>query len=261
MTVDRYAGAARRWAHGAALVYAPIAEELVATAPHPLTGRRVLDVGAGTGVASTVLTRVGARPLATDLSHDMLAWDHHARPPAIVANVYAMPVAPQSVDDVVAAFVLNHLVQPVRALAELRRVTRPGGALLACVYANSSRSEARDAIDDAARQRGWEVPAWYVELKREATPLLGTAPDFQRAAKEAGFVDLLVDERAVDVGVDEPEQLVDYRLGQANYSAWLDELGPHRADEVKAQLVEVIRPIMRPYRPIVVFVSATIPRR
>ena len=45
-----------------------------------------------------------------------------------------------AVDNVVAAFVLNHLSDPMPALRELTRVTRPGGAVLATVYAASSRS-------------------------------------------------------------------------------------------------------------------------
>jgi hypothetical protein len=80
-----------------------------------------------------------------------------------------------------------------------------------------------------------------------------------RIAKQAGLVDGHVDERPVDVGVTEAEQLVDYRLGQAHFAGWLDTLDPCRAEEVRDRLVEAIRPIMVPYRPIVVFLSALIP--
>ena len=48
------------WASGATLTYGPLAQELVATSPHALSGRRVLDTGAGTGVGSTALRAVGA---------------------------------------------------------------------------------------------------------------------------------------------------------------------------------------------------------
>ena len=72
---DHYAGAGRRWALGATLVYGPIAAELVAMSPHPLAGRTVLDAGAGTGAASSALAARRARPVAMDLSFDMLAWN------------------------------------------------------------------------------------------------------------------------------------------------------------------------------------------
>lgn len=256
MSVDHYAGAARRWAEGASLVYGPIARQLIATSPHPLRRRVVLDVGAGTGLASTALVDAGAHPLATDLSLDMLAWQAGERPPAVVAEICSLPLRDRSVDDTVAAFVLNHLVEPDGGLAELVRVTRPGGAVLACVYSNANCSEVRDAIDQAAQCAGWQVPGWYAEIKQSAVPLLGTAEKMERVAKAAGLVDITVDERPVEVGITQPEQLVAYRLGQAHYSTWLDQLGPRRAEQVRSRLVDAIRTIMAPYRPIVIFLAA-----
>jgi SAM-dependent methyltransferase len=259
VTADHYAGAARQWALGATIVYGPLARQLVATSPHPLGGRLVLDLGAGTGVASTALVDAGARPVAIDLSPHMLSWNAKKRPPAAQADVCLLPLRARAVDDTIAAFVFNHLVDPVVGIREASRVTRPGGALMACVYANASRSDARDAIDDAARLEGWQVPEWYTDMKQRATPLLGTAADMERAAKQAGLLDVVVDERPADVGVTEPEQLVDYRLGQAHFSAWVAGLDAGRLDAVRRRLVEKIRPQMRPYRPVVVFLSATTP--
>lgn len=259
VSIDHYAGAARRWAEGATIVYRPIAGQLLATSPQPLTGRVVLDAGAGTGVASTALVAMGARPIAIDLSVDMLAWNARRRPPAAAGDVTRLPLRDGAVDDTVAAFVYNHLNRPELALAEAARVTRPGGALLACVYANASRSTVRDALDQAARTEGWQTPSWYLELKTQATPLLGSAENMARIAEQAGLIDVAVDERPVDVAVTEAEQLVDYRLGQAQFAAWLDELGAGPAEEVRDRLIDAIRPIMVPYRPIVVFLAARIP--
>jgi ubiquinone/menaquinone biosynthesis C-methylase UbiE len=261
VSIDHYAGAARRWAQGASIVYGPIARVLVDLSPSSLIGRVVLDAGAGTGAASTVLVGAGARPLAADLSHGMLALRAQFRPPAMVGDVLALPLADRSVEHTVAAFVLNHLTDPAAGMSEIVRVNRPGGAVLACVFANSSHSEARDAIDAAAQREGWLVPAWYVDLKRAATPILGTAEDMRRVAARAGLLEVSVEERPVDVGVTEAEQLVDYRLGQANFTSWLDQLGPQRAEDVRARLVEEIRPTMQPYLPIVVFLTAVVPSR
>src|SRR5437763_1119231 len=111
--------------------------------------------------------------------------------------------------------------------------TRPNGAVLACVYSNASGSEARDRIDETARELGWQVPEWYVELKTRAAPVLGSADNMQRAADAAGLVDIRVDELPVDVGVTEAEQLVTYRFGQAHFSAWLSHLGSARAEEAR----------------------------
>lgn len=258
MTVDHYAGAGRRWADGASLVYAPIAAQLVDMCPHPFAGRRVLDAGAGTGVASAALLARGALPVAIDLSLDMLAQDAARRPPCAVADLRSIPLADNAVDDVVAAFVLNHLAEPVRGIAELARVTLPGGAFLATVYSNASRSAVRDRVDEVAKAAGWQVPGWYIEAKAEVVPLLGSAEAMAAAAGNAGLTDISVEERPVDVGVTEPERLVDYRFGQAHYAAWLDEIGPEVGGEVRRRAVEAIRPIMEPYRPIVVFLRARV---
>jgi SAM-dependent methyltransferase len=259
VTVDHYARSGQRWAAGAALVYAPIATQLVALSPHSLEGRSVIDVGAGTGVASAALAARGARPIAADFSYDMLAWNAAARPPAVVSDACWLPLVASSVDDGAAAFVLNHLPHPAAGFAELSRVIRPGGALLACVYSNASRSAVRDRVDAVAQQAGWEVPGWYIEMKASVTPLLGSAANMATVARAAGLVDVWVDEQPVDVGVIEPEQLVVYRFGQAQFATWLDAIGEDRAEEIRRRAVDAIRPTMRPYEPIVVFLSARVP--
>ena len=202
MTADRYAGASQRWAHGAMLVYGPIAAELVAMSPCPLAGRTVLDAGA--------------------------------------------------------AFVLNHLTAPAAGLAELVRVTRPRGGVLAAVFSNDSRSQARDRVDAIARDEGWRVPGWYAELKATAA-VIGTAHAMAAAARTAGITDVVVAERPVNVAVTEPGQLVSYRLGHAMFAGWLDRIGSRRAAGVACHAAAAIRPIMAPYRPIVVFLAATTP--
>jgi len=255
LTADHYATASKRWARGAELVYGPVAAELVAMSPRPLAGRTVLDAGAGTGAVSRALIARQARPIAMDLSFGMLAWNAATRPPSVVADVRALPLAPTSVDDAVAAFVLNHLAHPKEGLAELARVTRPGGAVLAAVFSAASSHAARDLIDASAQESGCVVPAWYGELKA-ITPLLGSAAAMAAAAKSAGLTPLTVRERPVDVGVTEPEQLVSYRLGHPLYAGWLDSLGPVGARAFARHAADVIRPIMRPYRPVVVFLVA-----
>jgi ubiquinone/menaquinone biosynthesis C-methylase UbiE len=253
-----YDGAAERWARGATLVYAPIAREIVRRAPHPLTGRQVLDVGAGTGVGSAALLDAGARPVAVDLSADMLRWEGERRPPAVVARVEELPVATDAVDDVYAAFVLNHLTRPVEAMAEMARTVRPGGAVLAAVYANDFVSPVREQVDQVARDHGWEPPAWYVELKAEAAPLLGTAARMAAGAEAAGLEAIVTTEEPVDVGVTRAEDLVDYRFGQAHFAPWIRQLGPGRAGVARTAAIRAIDSVMVPYRPVVVFLSATV---
>jgi SAM-dependent methyltransferase len=259
MTGDPYVRAARRWAYGAELVYRPLATELLASCQHPLAGRTVLDVGAGTGAVSAALTTAHAEPVAIDLSAAMLRWHAASRPPSAVADVRALPLTTAAVDDAVAAFVLNHLTDPATGLAELARVTGPGGAVLATVFSNDSSSSARDRIDAEARAAGWQPPPWYTNLKATAATLLGSPAAMAATARAARLADIHTEERPVDVGITRPHELVQYRLGHPTFAAWLDTIGPRRAQQFARRAEQAIRDIMQPYRPIVVFLSALAP--
>jgi SAM-dependent methyltransferase len=256
---SRYEGAARRWASGAATVYGPLAVELAARAPHDLAGRRVLDVGAGTGVGTDALRSLGASPIGLDLSHDMLSWARATRPPAMVASVLAVPVHGRAVDDVYASFVLNHLATPVDAMRELARTTRPGGAFLASTFSNESKSAARDRIDEVALAHGWQVPDWYIAMKASMIPLLGSTAAMEQAARDAGLADVAVDETAIDVGVRRADELVDYRLGQAHFAPFVNALAPDRRAGLRAAAIAAVEPLMEPYCPTVVFLAALAP--
>ena len=257
MTSDNYHGAAAGWAGGAALVYGPIAAELIARSPVVLNGACVLDVGAGTGVSEEPLRGAGAATvISTDLSHDMLAWDRASRSPAAVGDVMRLPFPNARFDAAIASFVLNHLDDPVGGLVEDVRVLRSGGGVLATVYANSSQSANRDTVDDVARAHGWTLPEWYCDLKATAAPRLGEVARMTAAAEAAHLVDIDVAEAAVDVGLTDLGDLVDYRFGQAHFADWVGRLDPDQRRAVRAAAVAAIAEPMEPYCPRVIFLAA-----
>ncbi len=257
--LDRYARAATGWATGAAHVYGPLAHALVAAAPHPLAGRLVLDAGAGTGLAGDALVAVGARPLALDVSAPMLRAVPDDRP-RIAASVLALPLRTAAVDDVVAAFVLNHVHTPVDALVELARVVRPGGAVLATVMSAGNHSAVRDRIDAVAGAHGFAPPDWYAELTGEQAPLLGSAERMERAARDAGLHEVRVEEGPADLGLTSPAALVDYRLGQAQFAHWFAGLDAATRATVRREALAAVAPAMEPYQPGVVQLTAEVPQ-
>jgi ubiquinone/menaquinone biosynthesis C-methylase UbiE len=257
MTGDFYRGAAHGWADGAAIVYAPLAARLVARSPVPLAGARVLDIGAGTGVAEAPLreARVGGI-VALDRSHDMLAFHRDGRPGAVVADIMHLPLRAASFQVVVASFVLNHLADPVGGLLELARVLRGGGVILASVFANASDNSARDRVDEVAQEHGWLPPEWYREMKGHVIPLLGAAGPMTRAAAAAGLVDIDVEETIVDIGLTDPADLVRYRYGQAQFRDWLARIDVSDRRAAYAAALAALGADVEPYQPRVVFLTA-----
>jgi SAM-dependent methyltransferase len=178
-----YTDAATAWANDAELVYGPMAGALLARTPE-LTGQLVLDVGAGTGAVSHRLVAAGAHALAVDASWPMLAHQALSRPPAVVGDISRLPLVDGAVDGAAAAFVLNHLADPVAALVEMRRVVRRGGFIVASVSSIADPPAAKAAIDGVLATVGWEPPEWYRFLK-SVDGQLGSAATMRAAAETA----------------------------------------------------------------------------
>lgn len=101
-------------------------------------GERVLDVGAGTGVSTAELARTGAYAVGSDISLGMLASGRRVRPevPLLAGDALALPFADATFDAVTISFALRNVVDTGAALAELARVTRPGGRLVVCEFSH-----------------------------------------------------------------------------------------------------------------------------
>lgn len=96
-------------------------------------GERLLDVGCGTGTLASRLRALGFQVAGLDASRGMLAARRPEGPPAVHALAERMPFADGAFDGVYCVAVLHHLAEPrlvARALREMVRVTRPGGALV-----------------------------------------------------------------------------------------------------------------------------------
>jgi SAM-dependent methyltransferase len=98
-----------------------------------LAGRRVLDVGCGSGRTSAWLAGAGAEVVGFDASAEMLRRASERVPSAsfLLADLAEpLPFGDGSFDVAVASLVVHYLRDWVAPLREMRRVLRPGGAFV-----------------------------------------------------------------------------------------------------------------------------------
>ena len=133
---------------------------------------RILDAGCGLGATAAFLRHQGyQRVLALDRDRDLLR-SAQKQVACLQADITAVPLATASLDAVFCECVLSLLPRPQQALAEIRRVLRPGGRLYysdlyarataapaaaapgsTCLAAPATRSTLRQRLDGG----GWQI--------------------------------------------------------------------------------------------------------
>jgi SAM-dependent methyltransferase len=102
-----------------------------------VSGRRVLNVGAGQGTLTNRLTQLGYEVVSTELgSVALTALRHRVVGEVVDADATALPFPDQSFDAVVLGEVLEHVEEDGRALGEAARVLKRGGVVIVSVPRN-----------------------------------------------------------------------------------------------------------------------------
>jgi SAM-dependent methyltransferase len=206
----------------------PQLADLAGVAP----GQRVIDVGCGPGALTAELAgRVGAPAVAAvDPSEPFVeaARERHPGVDVRLAPAERLPFPDRAFDAALAQLVVQFMSDPVAGVAEMRRVTRPGGVVAACVW-------------DHAGGRGplsplWEAAAELDPTVEDESGLVGTSEgDLEKVLTEAGVAD--VEETALSVAVEHPtfeEWWEPFTLGvgpAGAYVAGLDRSGRERLRE------------------------------
>lgn len=183
---------------------------------------RVLDVGSGPGAALDALRKrfPKAELLALDMAMPMLdrarrrgGWMRPAR--AICADAQRLPLADASVDLLFSSLCLQWVEDLPAALAEFRRVLRPGGMLLLSSFGPDTLRELREAfatvdqashvsrflpiqvLGDALMQQGFRDPV----LDREQFTLTyADLPTLMRELRAIGATHAAADRRRTLTG-------------------------------------------------------------
>ncbi|MDQ6674361.1 MAG: methyltransferase domain-containing protein [Chloroflexota bacterium] len=249
---EAYSAGASAWAHGPARVYQPLAELLVAFSPAPMRGRRVLDLGSGTGVGSHAALAAGARVIAADLALGMLLCGRADRPPAAVGDALALPFRHATFDIVLAPFSLNHLSEPAAGVREAGRI---GHLLVASTYAADDDHPAKAAADQALSEVGWRQPPWHAAMK-SAMAAWGTVDRATEVIERGGMRPLSVEWRQIafpDLG---PADMVAWRMGLAQSATFVEALDPKTQRAVFERALGLLGPGPEPIVRRVIFLAA-----
>ncbi|MFI5177885.1 MAG: class I SAM-dependent methyltransferase [Vicinamibacterales bacterium] len=137
----------------------------------PVKGRRVLDVGTGTGRAAIGLAQAGASVVGVDASAEMLQVASARAKAAGVAvefergDAHALPVGDRAVDAAVSLRVLMHTVDWRICVAELCRVSR--WRVVVDFPARASFAALESGTRQVARALGRTVEAYRVMAERD----------------------------------------------------------------------------------------------
>jgi SAM-dependent methyltransferase len=199
-------------------------------------GRRVLEIGCGVGAQTVhVLARnPGIRLTAVERSRTSLeqaratvtARHPNADVTWLEADLFDLPFANASFDDVLVCFVLEHLERPAGALHALRRLITPGGTL---TVIEGDHGTAVYHPASAAAQRTIDC---LVELQARAggDALIGRA--LYPLVSDAGYAEVSVSARTVYA--DDGRPAVVEGFTRNTFNAMVESVGP---DAVSAGLI------------------------
>ena len=110
--------------------------KIVREAVFPEAGQKILDLAAGTGASSAAFTGPDIKVVAGDFSEGMLAVGRKRHPEIefVYADATNLPFKDGEFDAVTISFGLRNVVDVEKALAEMYRVTKPGGRIVICEF-------------------------------------------------------------------------------------------------------------------------------
>lgn len=185
-------------------------------------GRTILDAGCGSGPLAAELVGRGADVVGFDGSPAMIDLARRRLGDTVPLTVHdlaePLPYADETFDDVVASLVLHYLEDWDAPLAEIRRVLKPGGRLIASVnhpFAQVLNAPTEDYFATRIYDEDVELGGKPTVLTFWHRPLR----EVVRAVTDAGLGIRAIDEPAPSPGT--PAELMPPRIASGERSAFL----------------------------------------
>ena len=119
-------------------------EEMYALIRPVVKGKTVLELAAGTGLIAKNIVNAAAHIEASDTSAEMIREakrrNHSAKLYFSVQDMFCLPYADKSFDVVIVSNALHIVPQPEKALAEIHRVLKDDGVLIAPTFTHAGNS-------------------------------------------------------------------------------------------------------------------------
>lgn len=219
----------------------PAAAELVAAAG-PLTGRRVLDVAAGTGNVAARALAAGATVTAVDLAPRMVELGQQRTGDAVrwlVGDVEELPLPDGSADVALSAFGMIFAPHHERAVAELHRVLASGGTVALTAWEAGGYMARMTALMQEflpPAPGDWPAPVDWGRAELAAERLAGQ------------FADIRVERRSLPWHFDSPAAMTAFSAAHSPAHVAVHAAAGERSAEMAAAVERLAAPDGGPVR-------------
>jgi SAM-dependent methyltransferase len=190
-------------------------------------GRRLADIGGGTGNYALALRRHGWEPVVVDRSAAMLARAAAKGLETVEADAQRLPFEAECFDAAMMISMLHHVEDRGAALAEARRILRPGGRLVLVGFTGED-AESLWILDYFPSSRPW----------MQAThPPRATFLKELPGARLCGFQFEAMEDASLAALSAEPERVL--QAAQAGQTSYFERMQRDHPEELRAGLARL----------------------
>jgi SAM-dependent methyltransferase len=205
-----------------------------------VAGQRALDVGCGPGgLTAQLVERLGAGAVAAVYPSDAFVAAVHVRLPEVDARMGVaehLPFPDDTFDVTLAQLVVHFMTDPVAGLAEMARVTRPGGLVAASVWNHTTGGGPLSVF--------WRAVTDLDPTARDESELAGSREGhLAELCEAAGLNDIQPTSLTVTVGFATFEEWWEpYTLGVGPAGAYVAKLANARRELLRTRCSTLLPP-------------------